>query len=127
MVADKAIVSSLSGDPRRPDSVVPYPQRVPSEEPKIDAYATAGMLLGSLGMLTRVRILSFVALAFIASAFVQRGPDTDTKQIFVSGMMSLMGIFVQHMAPLGAANANANATQAVAAPAAAAGAVGGQA
>ncbi|GLI58823.1 hypothetical protein VaNZ11_000586 [Volvox africanus] len=96
MGADKASVSALSGDPRRPDCVVPYKQRAPSEE-KLDAFGTVGMMLALLGMLTRVRIFSFIAIAFVASAFIQRNADTDVKQLFMAGMFSIMGIFFSHL------------------------------
>lgn len=52
MVADKATFNALSGDPRRPDTVVAY-QQPENAEDKVDPYSTIGMLLSGLGVFAR--------------------------------------------------------------------------
>ncbi|KAG2484236.1 hypothetical protein HYH03_016971 [Edaphochlamys debaryana] len=73
------------------------------------------MILGLVGMLSKVRLFSFAALAFIASAYIQRGPDTDTKQIFMAGMFSVAGMLMAHLQPPGAPATNATASATAAA------------
>ncbi|EFJ50844.1 hypothetical protein VOLCADRAFT_103631 [Volvox carteri f. nagariensis] len=109
MVADKATASALSGDPRRPESVTPYKPPPPSED-KVDAYATVGMVLAMLGMLLKLRIFSFISIAFIASSFIQRNAETDVKQLIMVGMMAVAGLFFSHLQVLPSAPSATNTT-----------------
>ncbi|KAG2451440.1 hypothetical protein HYH02_004038 [Chlamydomonas schloesseri] len=106
MPQDKALSGALGGDPRRPDQVTPWKRPAPDEE-KLEPLATAGMVLGLVGMFLKMRIFSFLALAFIISAFIQRSPETDLKQLSMSFMFSVSGILFGYLAPQGAAAARA--------------------
>ncbi|PNH04909.1 Protein Asterix [Tetrabaena socialis] len=99
---------SLGGDPRRPSEVVPFKR--PSPDPdRIEVLSMSGMILGLIGVMAKVRILSFLSLAFIASAFIQRTPDTDMKQLFLSTTFAMSGLFFARFQPQPGHAANSTA------------------
>ncbi|GFR46842.1 hypothetical protein Agub_g8480 [Astrephomene gubernaculifera] len=111
MVSDKPTTNTLSGDPRRPDSVVPY-DRPPAAEDKVNVLLLAGVLLSTLSLAFRVRWCSLIALACLGSAYTRRSADTDKHQMIISAMFCYFSIFLSHLTP---GNKSAAAAPAIAA------------